>query len=543
MRPKMSVNPEPSSGYACTKLPFCQHGNSCCAVSLYAALAIGTELGNESRLTAEVLYSNSRKFQRFLQYGYLLWKIAVVTERTDSIIDALVDVRSEARGNYAISEKMRSGHYMYASLEEAFLKCLNSVVEVHTRDLQINPALADIALLLERPINTVHSSSMQMVDSLVRHCLMLQGTVVTDRREYIMEMVFDRASAEVQKRYRLLQSIFAECPDHRQSLNALELELMQLYAGTGNPHNFSHLVMKHCDFAVWTMYLCPIKELVHYDRLLRGSRQEWFAEVYEPLFKQYPESCMFMRNQDDEAEVCTWLLANLEHYLDKHNYRQLCNPTRSQIMPAVHFVLLTARTAFLSRLQRDPQARMSERVHTHWDMTVDPLCAEELFENAHTFRQDGRRTASFVITASNLRSFSVHAFFEQDSTRFLLFDSHGDSRQQCAVYLANSTEGIATIVKTCAGGQRCDVNFVAATADAAQMMRDRHVKLNKFFSLYSYDFKRDSKSLEDDDTVAFEPLGASFARSDGEEASSETATFILEDGAESDEAQELEVEI
>lgn len=540
----MSAITDSSAATTCQKLPFCQYGNSCCAVSLYACLAIGTKLGGTGQLSAENVYSNVHKFQSFVHYGYLLWKIAVVTERTNNIIDALVDVRGEHRGEYAITPQMRPGHYMYASLEEAFLKCLNGVVEAHTQDVQICPDLSDVALRLERPINAVNNSSLQMVDSLVRNCFMLQDAVVTDRREHIMEMVFDRGSAEVQKRYRLLQSIFAECPEQRRSLDSLDAELMQLYAGVGNPHNFLHLVMKQCDFLVWTMYLCSVKELVHYDQLLRCSRNDWYAQIYGPLLQKYPESAMFIRDKNDEAEVCSWLMLNLELYLQEHNYKQLCNPTRTQIMPAVHFVMLHARNAFLLRKKGDPGARMCDHVYAHWNCTVDPLCPEELLENVSKFCTPAHATASFVITSSALRSFSIHAFSGTgDSATFLLFDSHGDLHGNSSLYMAKTIEGISELVKKCAGGQRCDVNYIATTTAAERLLTERSAALDKFFTLYSYDFRPTKHPADEDDLVAFEPLQTSPQQSDAELATDNTSTFVLDEAAESDEAQELEVEI
>ena len=525
--PAPSSNSNPKE-YTARALPFCQTDNSCCAVSLYACLCVGTNLGKEgfgSSQTAVDLYQHDRIFEESVRYGFLLWKIGVITERTDAIIDALVDIENRGDRSYVIREHMRKGHYMYACMEDVFLKCLQEVVKTGTRAVKIHPAFSDMAFQLPRPINANTSTNTQMVDNLVRHCHLLSGAVVTDSGNVFMEMVFDPVSADVQKKYRLLNSIFADCKKQMRALSKLEGAIYKLYDGRGNPFNFENLVYESKDQHLWGMYMCKIPELIRYDELIRAGTERWEEEMYKPILRAFPEMSCFI-DSEEESEKCPSFLAFLDEHVEEMQLSKLRSPTWSQLQPCVQRTLLMIRIHCIKKQLDAKEFRMSERAQVRWGATVDPLYVEELFANADKFLKPPNKVASFVVTSCAMRSLSVHAFCGSGNKQFVIFDSHGDYDGRARAIYAESVDAVTEALRECVGGRRCDVHFIAETAGARDAIRERHCKLSRFLNEFSTDFDMPSAAPEgsQEDEVAFVPL-----RSGDEEGYADSADDVLGD--------------
>lgn len=500
-----SKNEEPSefnsSGYKCRSLPFTQKGNSCCAVSLYLCLFIGTNLGEsgentdkrQTKHTPKSLYENTSIFKNSVKYGYLLWKLGVITERTNRIINACVDLQDSITGKYIIQPNMIKHHYMYPSIEEVFLKCLKMVVESGTSEVEIQPRFRNLGIKLPHSINNYATTSVQMVESLVDNCFLLQDVIdIQDNvSSNTVDMVFDALSAEIQKKYNLLNSIFSFCPEQMNLLNKHEQLIMNLYAGNGNPFDFEHVFYSQSDSYLWSMFKCNVPTLIKYDLLIRQETSEWSKEIYSHVRKDFPES-LFFHDSTDEYIECGWLLTSLDDYIERTGNDKIRNPTWEQLLPCVFRSMIYIRSLYLGHLKKNPDFRICDPIRLQWGMAL-PFTPEQMFSRLYEIRKnDEHPIMSFVVTSTGTRSISIHAIpigdFSNRLYEFIIYDSHMTHTLQSMIYHAQNISGLTNVLKKCLGELRCDVQRICTLPNGLNVLRKKSSELARFFCFYSKNF-------------------------------------------------------
>lgn len=491
--------PDIKNEYNYRTVPFAQHGNSCCPVSLYLCLRVGTEIGMCRRqngslvprfTTAEALYTDSGIFRDSVEYGYLLWKLGVITERTNKIVDACVDLQDIRDQKYIIKPNMPPHHYLYSSIETIFLKSLEMVVKSGTKEESIFPKFRDLGVRLPHSINHMTNTSIQMVETLVRHCFLLKGVVDISDEEgsNTVDVIFDSVSAEIQKKFTLLHSIFSCCPEQIEILNKCDFLVMNLYSGQGNPYHFEYAFLDAADVHLRSLFRCDVDTLVRFDRLVRADTVEWEREFYTPVRKNFPASMLF-HDSTDELIECQCLMSCLDDYIETSKLDKIRNPTISQLSPCVQRTLLFIRCIYLNRKREDKKFVLCDPVRLQWN-TVPPFTPEQMFSAIvkHETDKQSKAILSFVVTSMGTRSISLHAFPIGNGSgfEFVVYDSHVTMQGKSIVYLARTISGLSEVLKRCVEGLRCDVQRIRLLPNGVETYNTKTALLMQFFTFHRF---------------------------------------------------------
>jgi hypothetical protein len=418
---------------------------ACCPISLMLCLYVNAE----SRYShADALFQDIATIRKAVQYGNLLWQIAVVAENSASIKDVMLQAVSVRSRQYIVQPDMDDD--LFPTIDELFSRCLRCICAASPCE----PKLADIGIQIPSSSSRSHHQS---ICSLVHHSFFLGDILGVDEYEDVVEFALDPGFVAFKQRYRLIQNLLSNHEPSRASLARMESYLSEWVRSYRMPKRVDMELdlYKNSSPEFWYLYCCTLEDLNGYEYHVCGSSDEEFhAHIIQPALECSPFLKMMQRDPENRilAEALDYLVP-----IENESWI-LPAPTREQLIPKVYSILIRIRCAKSTRLMRRRNGQ------------VDPIHILDAVSES----------GSYVVTGMAERSISVHTFSTESGAEYVVYDSH-ETRGGSVLHLCKDTTSLCESVS----GQFCGTVYkLRILPGAAHLLESKFRRIEAFLLIY-----------------------------------------------------------